>query len=80
MGRAPCSPPLPQCSGGRVFSLAGEATGSLSVAGVIWGDGVGRRQHLRRKTPNLFGQAASLPEGLGMLREKPPLPSGHTEL
>lgn len=36
--------------------------------------GVGRRPCLRRKTPNLFGQAASLPEGLGMLREKPLLP------
>ena len=38
------------------------------------GGGVGRRECCRRKTPNLFGRAALLPEGLGMLRGKPLLP------
>ena len=73
MGRTPCNPTLPHCSGGRELSVA------LSLLQELYrGRGVeeevDRRQCLRRKTPNLFGQAASLPEGLGMLRKKPPLP------
>lgn len=38
------------------------------------GVGVHRRECSRRKTPNLFGQAALQPEGLGRLGGSPPLP------
>ena len=48
----------------------------LSVPCRNWiGGGVRRRECSRRKTPNLFGQAAKQPEGLGRLGGgSPPLP------
>lgn len=38
------------------------------------GGGAGRSKCSRRKTPNLFGQAALMPEGLGAPRGKAWLP------